>query len=141
MTDKKVTEPVEEIDTRVDAGRHVLSASEILSRDDRPVTEIPVPEWNGIVRTRPLTLVEQAEHSNVVHAPLKESETEHDRARTQILDYLFRVLVNEDGRPLFTFDDLEKLQRQSGPVLQWLFEETLKANGIDREANEDAEKN
>ena len=119
----------------------ILSATDILNRDDRPAAPIDVPLWGGSVLCRPLTLKEQAAHAEIANAEPGEGETDSDVNTRSMCAYLVRALVDKNKLPLFTDKDLDELWLKNGAVIQTVFKEAVRLNGVGATSIADAEKN
>lgn len=101
--------------------RKMLSAEDILGVQDIQFRDVFVPEWNGIVRLRTLTAEEAISYAG-------------DRKRDDFaVQILLRSAVSEDGKPLFTDSDLEKLKKKTLRAIIKLQNVALELNGLAEE--------
>lgn len=119
--------------------KRYLTKDEILAINDLPVEDVFIPEWNAYVRVRGLTGAQRDAYEasivkNVGGKPVM--NTENMRAKLVAL-----CVVDEEGKPLFTQADVEKLGQKSGAALQRIFEVAQRLSGLGAEAVEEAAKN
>ena len=118
----------------------VLDAKALLDEAPRlPVQAVPVPELNGRVHVREMTVGERDEYeARVVDARQGEDEPS-GLVRAALL---VRVLCNADGQCLFAADQTEQLAETLGArVGDRLFEVACRLNGIGQKQVEEREKN
>lgn len=94
-----------------------LSRDDILAADDRVVESVEVPEWGGTVYVRSLTREEIRPFT--------------DAGDEMAVGMLVSVTVcDEDGRPLFTDDDVPALEKKSVRALNRVLEKAMEVNGL-----------
>jgi hypothetical protein len=103
-----------------------LSATEILNLVDCNVKEVEVPEWDGAVFVRSMSL--------------KERFVFEEKGNTTDVRMLLLALTlcDKEGNLLFTTDQITQLENKDALVMFRLFQEACKVNGI--LVNEDLEK-
>lgn len=113
----------------------LLNRAAIDAANDLASADVPVPEWNGVVRLRMMTADDQLALMSTKDAgePADESP------------FIYRLVamcaVDEQGNRLWpTADDVKALGRKNLKAVHRLFEAAMKLNGMGRFA-EDAEKN
>jgi len=113
--------------------KKVLSRADILALNDCKTKEVPVKEWGGSVKIKVMNGLERdafekylAEDHGSIHFATK---------------LLSLALIDDDGKPLFTHEDMNALAEKNGIVLQELSKEILQFNGLTAESLEVAEKN
>jgi hypothetical protein len=105
-----------------------LTRQQILEADDTKYETVECPEWGGDVRLRSISgskrdqyeqsLVEQRGNS-------RQMNLRNARAKLIIL-----CAVDEDGRPLFTSEDLRQLGSKNAAPLDRLFDAARKLTGM-----------
>lgn len=100
-----------------------LSRDEILAADDRVVEVVDVPEWGGEVYVRSLTRAEVRPFT----------ETGEDLAVGTLVSV---AVCDEDGRPLFTEDDVPALEKKSLRALNRVVAKAMEINGLGGEQAE-----
>lgn len=109
----------------------LASKQAILAAQDWNTKEIDVPHW-GTVRIREMSA---AEHLEIV-----EQFGGGQVANADALNFFARLivtcLVDEQGQPVLTDDDMPALQRKSLKQLQRVANEILEFNGIGDKATE-----
>ena len=118
-----------------EAAETVLDAKALLDEAPRlPVQAVPVPELNGRVHVREMTVGERDEYeARVVDARQENRPSGLVRAAL-----LVRVLCDADGQCLFAADQTEALGARVGDRL---FEVACRLNGIGQKQVEEREKN
>jgi hypothetical protein len=116
-----------------------LTRDQIFNKDDLKRETIEVPEWGGSVTIRELT---GREHQELAREAVS-SKDEDDEARGAkfITSLLQKVIVDEEGQPLFGPDDIDELTSKSSRVLQRLFTEAQRISKIRASDIEEIEKN
>lgn len=117
----------------------VLSRADILGADDRPTKRIHIPEWGGDVIIRTITARERDQFEQSLFVQKGNDIIRNaDNMRSKLCSL---VLVDEDGKNLFSFDEAAKLGQKSAAIIARLFDEAQKLNGITKEDREDMIKN
>jgi len=118
-----------------------LNKEQILKANDLKIIEVEVPEWGGIVRLKEFTGGAREEYIFTLQAQSKNAKSGDIDIRGLTSKLLSLCIVDDDGKPTFTASDIEALNSKSATVLNRLFEEALKLNGLDAKAAEQALKN
>jgi hypothetical protein len=113
----------------------LLSKDQILRAADLPAQSVEVPEWGGAIQLRVMTGMERDAFEGSINKDGK-LNTKNLRARLVAL-----CAVDADGKRLFAEKDLEALGGKSAVVLDRLFDECQRINGMSKEAVETIEKN
>jgi hypothetical protein len=117
----------------VPAPARLLDASTILAALDLPTTNVDVPEWGGTVGVRGATASERDRYEiNLARAAKTGKETD---IRANLVG---RCAVDEDGRRLFTDNQIGALSQKSGAVLDRLFDVIAGLSGMTPPAQEQA---
>lgn len=111
-----------------------LTAEQILAADDTGLLEVQVPEWNGSVYIRVMSVGERDAYERKWIGK-KESGIANFRT-----EYLSRVLCDEKGTLLFTGEEATKLASKSGAVMGRLFDAAMQHNYMQEDAVEQAGK-
>ncbi len=109
-----------------------LSAEDILSSEDITTLDLEIPEWPkngrpGVVRLKTMTGAEAVKFEKVMKGPQRD-------LGTPLL--ISACAVKQDGTPLFTSDQVAKLQQKSVRVFNRLQKAALELNGFTKEAEE-----
>lgn len=112
--------------------KRTLTAEEILSSVDAQYCEIDCPEWGGAVRLRSLS-AEEALH----FAETAKKDEKNGAAMLVVMS-----AVDDQGKQLFTFENITAIRRKSMRVINRLQTAALKLNGLDDVSKaQDAAKN
>ena len=106
----------------------LLSRDDILKADDIRTETVPVPEWGGDVLVRGLSGRERDtfEASMLVERGGRmEMDPRNARARLATM-----CVVGEDGKPLFTRDDMGALGEKSAAALNRVFDVASRLSGL-----------
>jgi len=109
-----------------------------------PVTpklkEVDVPEWGGSVFIRPVTLEEQGKLADL--GAKHEKSSAAIRIRHCTLSLLKWTVCDEEGKPLFTGDDLAGLMtKSSASAFLRLQDAVLRFSGLTEESRREQGKN
>jgi hypothetical protein len=102
----------------------VLTAEQILAAQDAGLSKVAVPEWNGEVYVRVMSVGERDSYERMW---LGKRDTGIENFRTE---YLARVLCDEKGALLFTRDQVGALANKNGAVMSRLFDAAMKHNNM-----------
>ncbi len=101
-----------------------LTREQILQPRDLPHETVPVPEWGGEV------LVWTVAGTDIDHYEagllLKKGGARYENARARLASLCIR---DEQGRPLFSEEDVEALGKQSAKALQRVWDVAQRLNG------------
>ena len=120
------------------AERNFLSADELLARgrSQERLREAYIPEAGGWVRIKVLSARDRDRMDAGLYDEKGEFRHEDFRAR-----YLSEVLVGEDGAPLYSEEQIRDLAELDARVVERIFKEAQKVNGLMKGEVEEAEKN
>lgn len=105
-----------------------LTREAILQADDLPMEDVEVPEWGGTVRVRGLTGSERdAFESEIVQLKGKKASINMQNFRAKLV---VRSVVDENGKPLFSHQDVRLLGQKSAAALQRVFEVAQRLSGL-----------
>ena len=96
-----------------------LNKKQILEAEDRKVVQVEVPEWGGTVRIKELDAWGRSQW-DILTLKFENNEIKRDRTIQGAALVAFSV-VDEDGKPIFTPEDVEALNQKNGDVIQRLF--------------------
>ncbi len=99
--------------------RHFLSREAILEADDLPVEELEVPEWGCWVRIKAMDALKMQRLANA----LVGLDDEHMHVLM-----VAASLVDENGEPLFSLDDVDELKKKRGEAIRRISEAAMKLN-------------
>lgn len=106
-----------------------LTRESILAAKDLSLVEVETPEWVGSVWVRGLTAHER---------------TELEKSRSDVGDQRLALVVlcscDQEGKRLFTLEDVEALGEKNWEPVQRIFEKALELNGMGRQAVEKLKK-
>lgn len=117
----------------------LLKRGDILAADDLKTQDVEVPEWGGSVRIRTLTAAQRDDFDASLSSGIGTNRTvdlHNLRARLVSL-----CVVDEEGAPQFTKDDVAALGAKSAAALSRVFEAAQALNGMTPQAVEAAAKN
>lgn len=106
-----------------------LTADQIFAANDMSLVPVEVPEWNGTVYVRVMSVGE-------MEAYQREFAEKREKMENWRSKLLVRCLCDKDGKPLFTAEQVEKLGAKSVKVMSRLFDTAMKHNAV---TNEDVE--
>ena len=114
----------------------LASRDQILNADDLPSTLVPTPEWGKDtgVKVRSLGSVERDKWDQETYQS-KTPDMVGLKARFCAL-----TIVDENGEQIFTPEDAAQLQRKNSKVIDRIFAEAAKLNGLLAVNVDDAEK-
>jgi hypothetical protein len=112
----------------------MLTRDQILAVNDLKQDAVDVPEWGGQVAVAVMSGAARDEFGQANDAGSK-SPSYFEAA------LVVATAVGDDGKPLFTADDIPLLQQRSATVVSRIAAASMKLNGIGITATEDAEKN
>lgn len=102
----------------------ILGRKAILEADDLPTEDVKVPEWGGSVRIRAMTALEAQKLANEL------ASGDDTMLRMRLVQL---CAVDEEGRPLFTQDDLEKLGAKNFNAIRRVSEACFRMNRYRRQ--------
>jgi len=110
------------------APKKLLTKKEILEAKDVLTEDIQVPQWGGIIRIKTMSGAEgdQFEASVMIKNGTK-FEVNPRRLRVKLVAM---CVIGEDGKRLFSDDDIAALDKKSRPALDFVFKECQELNGI-----------
>ena len=88
----------------------LLTRDAILTANDKPTRDVPVPEWGGTVRVRSISAAERDEFEEQTLAARREGRVLPRNVRARMMA---ACIVGEDGQRLFSEDDIEALGDKS----------------------------
>jgi hypothetical protein len=104
-----------------------LTKADIFGLDDLPRQQVIVPEWNGYVYVRAMTGAERDKLERMI--------SKDAVSRAAIAAF---VIVDENGKRLFSDSEIEKLAEKSGTALEKVVNAALTFNALTDEALEAA---
>lgn len=111
----------------------LLTRDAILTANDLPTEDVPVPEWGGEVRVRTMTGAERdAYETRVAGGGEGKRNLANIRAGLVAL-----TLVDDQGETLFKKDDVERLGMKSAKALDRVADVAMRLAGL---SDEDAKK-
>lgn len=115
-----------------------LTKEQILSVTPK-FKEIEIPEWDGSVLIRPITLAEQAKLADL--GAKYEKGLVAAKMKGVMLPLIQWAVVDEHGEPLFEAKDLDVLVNKDARSLLRLQDEILDYSALTKESREELEKN
>lgn len=105
-----------------------LSRDAILEAEDVTYDTVPCPEWGGDVRLKSIRGAQRDAYENaVLTSNGSDSKVNLRNARAKLI---VLCAVDEDGRPLFSADDVAALGRKNAKPIDRLFTACLKITGM-----------
>ncbi|WP_321902090.1 hypothetical protein [Paraburkholderia tropica] len=111
----------------------MLTREQILAARDLGFEDVPVPEWGGDVRIGVM--------GGKVRGALMDALVEKQPVERFQALMLASTIVDENGKQLFSAEDVEQLSDKNTDVLVRLVAVAMRLNKIGQKATEDAEKN
>jgi len=116
-----------------------LTKEQILNSSPK-LKEVEAPEWGGSVFIRPVTLEEQGKLADL--GAKHEKSSAAIRIKHCTLSLLQWTVCDEEGKPLFTGEDLAGLMsKSSASAFLRLQDAVLKFSGLTEESRRELEKN
>jgi len=124
MTDENMT-------TGDVAGEGFLGRDAILDADDRVFESVDCPEWGGKVRVRGLSGTQRdAYEGSLIAGNGADRKMNLANARAKMI---VLAVVDGDGRPIFTSDDVRALGRKSALPIERIFDVARRLSGMTQE--------
>ena len=108
----------------------ILNRKAILDSEDLKMEEIFIPEWNGSVFVRTLTGQERDEFEESMFRGKGREEANFRNLRARLVAL---TVVDEAGKRLFSFDDMELLGNKSSRALDRIFDVAQRLAGFTSE--------
>lgn len=112
------------------------SAADIWEVDDLQREDVPVPEWGMLMTVRGMTAGERDSFETSLSDSKGKPVLENIRARL-----VSRCVVDENGKRLFSDDDVAKLAKKAGKAVDRLFSAAQRLSGMSNRDIEELEKN
>jgi hypothetical protein len=112
-----------------------LNKDQILKADDLPTEIVPVPEWEGEVLVRGLNGTERDEFEAstiTMRGPQGRQQAVPDTANIRA-KLVARCVIEDDGTPMFTQQDVHALGQKSSAALDRIFEAAARLSGISKD--------
>lgn len=104
----------------------LLTKYAILKAEDLKTERVDVPEWGGTVIVRTMTGLQLDGFFSAVAGKEKDKKLFHTVLCAA-------TLVDEAGKPLFTFGEVAKLAMKSGSAIRRIAQVAMRLNGLDVE--------
>lgn len=116
----------------------LLSREQILQAEDLVYEDVEVPEWGGTVRVRGLTGAERDQfEASIVSLNGRQSKVDTRNVRAKLAAL---TIIDEDGKRLFTDQDVQQLGLKSAAALDRVFDVAQRLSGLsDQDIEELAE--
>jgi hypothetical protein len=106
----------------------ILNKTQIQAASDLETQDIEVPEWGGTVRLKSLTGAERDRfEASVMRGQGKNTTVNMENMRAKLVA---QSAIGEDGKPLFTEEDLKWLGEKSAKALNRLFTAAQQLSGL-----------
>lgn len=112
-----------------------LSKEQILKANDLKIIELDVPEWGGVVRIQTMTGTARQQFQEALNVP-KGKMPKH-----MMEALLVATLIDDNGGPLFSVDDIAELAKKSSIAIQRVWEAAADLNGLTDKSVKALEKN
>lgn len=117
----------------------LLSKTDILGTNDLPTQDVSVPEWGGEVRIRGLTGAERdAFEAAIAQRKGKDVRMNLQNVRARLVAM---SAVDEEGKRLFTDEDVTALGAKSAVALERVFTAAMQLSGLTPSDVEDLAEN
>lgn len=117
----------------------MLTKDQILSARDGAVSSIDVPEWGGKIWVKALSGAEREDYQ--ASMVIRKGDRYEADLKYQKLKLLIRCISDESGKRLFSDQDMSALGAKSGLVLNRIYNEAARINGLGDDAVEEEAKN
>lgn len=105
-----------------------LGREAILAADDRQYDDVEVPEWGGTVRVRGMSGAQRDDYeASIIEQRGNDRKVNLRNARAKLVA---RCVVDEDGRTMFTTEDISALGRKSAVALERIFDAARRLSGM-----------
>lgn len=105
----------------------MLTREQILSANDTPTREVPVPEWGGNVRVRTMS----ARDKDFFELAAIRARNDGDVNFSIRARYAAFCIIDEKGEPVFTDEDIEALGNKSSAALDRVYQAIEELNRLD----------
>jgi len=106
----------------------LLNKEQIKSVSDLETQDVEVPEWGGTVRLKSLTGAERDRfEASVVQGQGRNTTVNMQNLRAKLVA---QSAIGEDGKPLFTEEDVKWLGEKSAKALNRLFNAAQQLSGL-----------
>lgn len=112
----------------------LLTKAAILAAEDRRYETVQVPEWGGEVRVGSMTGLQRDRWEAAVLRYRSDGGDLNESVRALVVA---SCVVDEDGKPLFSLEDVASLGQKDARPLNRVFEVASKLNALTREAAEE----
>lgn len=108
-----------------------LSRDEILNAPDLAIEVVEIPEWGGAIRVRGLNGEERDRfEASVVQIDGKKTKMNMSNMRARLVAL---TAVDEQGKRLFKFSDVEALGKKNAAALDRIFDKAMELSGMREE--------
>jgi hypothetical protein len=109
----------------------LLNKEQILAAEDREYEIVPCPEWGGEVRLRSITGLQRDKYEqSLIQGNGSDRRMNLSNARVKLI---VLCAIDEDGRQLFTSEDVSALGRKNAAPIDRLFDACKKLAGMSDE--------
>ncbi len=108
----------------------LLTREDILAVEDRPTRDVPVPEWGGVVRVRGLSGKERDEYEVALSGLRPDGRPGRPNLANVRARLLALTIVDAEGHPCFSLDDIEALGAKSAVALERVFDVARSLSGL-----------
>lgn len=105
----------------------LLTREAILSADDLPTKEVPVPRWGGSVRVRSMTGCERDQFEAEIVSARRDGKISPGNVRAR---FVAMCVIDENGDNVFSAADIEALGKKSAATLDLIYQEILSFNAL-----------
>lgn len=105
-----------------------LGRDAIIEMDDRQYDDVEVPEWGGKVRVRGMSGTQRDDYeASIITNNGADRKVNLRNARAKLVA---RCIVDEDGKTIFTTEDVPALGRKSAVALERVFDAARRLSGM-----------
>lgn len=112
-----------------------LNAEQILDSNDVVVQKVEVPEWDGSVNIKTLNGYEQLRFERWT------GKDDDDDSLDRCAKLLILTVVDDDGKQIFSEQQLDSLKKKNAPTLLRLFDIAVRLNRLTEATRKELEKN
>lgn len=112
-----------------------LTVADIQAVDDRPTLPVEVPEWNGVVYVRTLSVNER----ELLESGIQPDKNGRVNTRGFRVSVVVASAVDADGKPLFDVSAKRWLGEKSASAVERIATAALDYNGMSESSRESAE--
>lgn len=115
-----------------------LGRDAILGADDFEYEVVNIPSWGGKVRVRPLNAKQRSQIEGQM-AHIAQAKKGYEKLGDAALRMVVWCVVDEQGQPIFTEQDVSALAKKSSKPILHLRDVITRISGMEKESVDEAE--